>query len=515
MENPRAVQHARRTFNAAVSLVTAALCVTVASGAGAQGGPPPGAMRGEMGPPPMSPTELSQKVRTLAETLTRQNRFSGTILLAQDGKKVFEGAYGFADRETKRPMTVGNIMNVSSLGKLFTQIAIGQQAAAGKLSLDSTIAKYWPDYPDPVAARKVTIRQLLTHRSGIDGDIFANPLTLRSNRDNLANATRNPLAFEPGTKQHYSNAGYVVLGEIVERLSGEVYHDYIRCHVFAAAGMTASAFPAIDSLPTTAAYGYTWGLDSDAPPPSVLPPLRRSAPVQPRRGSAAGGAYSNVNDLLRFVVARRTGTLGVPPRRSQEMAAGGSPGSNAFIAEGLPGGYDVIVLANFDPPTAGMIVDSVERWISGGRGPGGPGDERVGGPRIIMSGPGQPGAPGPDEQMPPMPQGPLQTTLPDTPQGRAAAAYLRAFSTGDPAAMRTFIDMQITTDVRSLDERVSRYQQIFADMGPLSLIGVRVAPDNSFAMQVKSAQNGEITMLMSFEAVAPFRIAGVQFRLER
>ena len=149
-------------------------------------------MRRQMGPPSLSPAELSQKVRTLAETLTRQSRFSGTILLAHDGETVLEGAFGFADREAKRAMTVGNIMNVSSLGKLFTQIAIGQLAAAGKLSLDSTIATYWPDDPDPVAARKVTIRQLLTHRSGIDGDIFANPLTLRSNRDNLANRARTP-----------------------------------------------------------------------------------------------------------------------------------------------------------------------------------------------------------------------------------------------------------------------------------------------------------------------------------
>ncbi len=334
----------------------------------------------------MAQAELVQKVRTLAEALTRQDRFSGVILLAQNGSKVFEQAYGVADRESKKPMTVGTIFNVSSVGKLFTQIAIGQLAAAGKLSLDSTIATYWPDYPDPVAARKVTIRQLLSHRSGINGNIFVTPLTIRSNHDNVPAATREPLAFEPGTRQQYSNAGYVVLGEIVERLSHEVYHEYVRKHVFAAAGMTASDFPALDSLPGNAALGYTWGLDEDAPPPAVLPPLTRSAPLQPRRGSAAGGAYSNVNDLFRFVMARRNGTLGVPARRSQEMAAGGSPGSNAMVAEGLPGGYDVIVLSNFDPPTAGAIADSVEQWLGGGRR--GPGDVRVGGPRIVLRAPG-------------------------------------------------------------------------------------------------------------------------------
>ncbi len=514
MDSSRAVQHARRAFHARSTLLTAMVCVVVTTAAGAQTGPPPGGMRREMGPPPVSQVDLTRKVRKLAETLTKQDRFSGTILLAQDGRKVFEGAYGFADREAKRAMTVGSIMNLSSIGKMFTQIAIGQLAAAGKLSLDSTIATYWPDYPDPAAARKVTIRHLLTHRSGIDGDIFENPLTRRNNRDVLAAATRNPLAFEPGTKQEYSNAGYVVLGEIVERLSGEVYHEYIRRHVFAAAGMTASDFPAIDSLPPHAALGYTRELGPDAPPTEVPAPLTRSAPIQPRRGSAAGGSYSNVNDLLRFVVARRTGTLGVPPRRSQDIAAGGSPGSNAFIAEGLPGGYDVIVLANFDPPAAGTIVDSVERWLGGG-GPGGAGETRGGGPRIVTRGPAQAGQPGPGDEMPPMPEGALQTKLPDTPQGRAAAGYLRAFSSGDAATMRAFIDTQVTKDGRSLDERVSRYQQLFGDMGALSLIGVRVAPDNSFALQVQSAQNGEITVLMSFQPVAPFRITTVQFRVQR
>lgn len=117
--------------------------------------------------------------------------------------------------------------------------------------------------------------------------------------------------------------------------------------------------------------------------------------------------------------------------------------------------------------------------------------------------------------MPPLPEGPLQTTLPETPQGRAAAAYLRAFSSGDVPTMRAFIDTQITKDGRSLDERVSRYEQIFADMGTLTFVGVRIAPDNSFAMQVNSVHQGELTMLMSFEPVAPFRIAGVQFRLMR
>jgi CubicO group peptidase (beta-lactamase class C family) len=479
-------------------VATAMLTALAANSSQAQGGPAP-----------LAQADLVEKIRTTAASLARRDQFSGVILLAHRGEPVFEEAFGYADREARRAVTVGTSFNVASIGKLFTQVAIAQLAAAGKLSLDSTIATYWPDYPDRSAARKVTIRQLLTHRSGIDGDIFQNPLTLRSNRDNLPAATRNPLAFEPGTRQQYSNAGYVVLGEIVERVSGEVYHEYIKRHVFAPAGMTLSGFPAIDSLPGHAAHGYTRGIDPDAPPPAVQPPLMRNAPMQPRRGSAAGGSYASVRDLLRFVLARRNGSLGMPGRRSAEMAAGGSPGTNGIVAEGLPGDYDLIVLSNFDPPAATAIADSVEQWLGAGRPRNGPGVVRAGGPQRVLRSPGQPG----DE--PPALGGPMQRALPETPQGRTAGEYLRAFSSGDTAVMRRFIVAHMVPDSRSVDDRLRRYEEVFSDMGALTLVGVRVAPDASLALQVNSAKNGELTLIMQFGPGTPDRIAGVQFRLER
>ncbi|MCU0647516.1 MAG: beta-lactamase family protein [Gemmatimonadaceae bacterium] len=478
----------------------ACCCIAGAMPISAQPAPRPAA-----GGQPLAQSVLVSRVRTLADAMTRADQFSGVILLARGGTPVFEQAYGYADRETKRRATVATTFNVASLGKLFTQSAVGQLVAAGTLSPDSTISAYWPDYPDAVAARTVTIRQLLEHRSGIQGNIFENPLTRRSNRDNVPAATRHPLAFAPGSRQQYSNAGYVVLGEIIERVSGEVYHEYIRRHVFAAAGMTASGFPAIDSLPAGAAVGYTRGGDPDAPAPAALPPLSRSEPLQPRRGSAAGGSYSNVHDLLRFVRARREGTLGVPARRSREMVAGGSPGTNGIIAEGLPDEYDLIVLANMDPPSASVIADSVERWL-GGAG-GGPG--AMGGPRRVVRAPGGAGEPQP------APQGARQATLPDTPQGRTAGAYLRAFSSGDTAVMRTFIASHAAPNGRSVDDRIRQYQEIFADLGPLTLLGVRVAPDASLALDVRSAKNGELMIRMAFTPGTPDRVAGIEFRVER
>ena len=471
------------------ALVAVSLGLCVASGARAQGVPP----------------DIAGRLRAMAETMSRQDRFSGVVLLARGGRPVLEQAYGFADREARRRMMPGTIMNVSSVGKLFTQVAIGQLAAAGKLSPDSTIATYWPDYPDASVARTVTIRQLLTHRSGINGDIFVNLSAMGRNRDYLPAATRGPLAFPPGTRAQYSNAGYVILGEIIERVSGEVYHEYIRRHVFAPAGMTASDFPARDSLPKSAAIGYTRGEGDNG-----SAPLTRATDMQPMRGSAAGGAFASAGDLFRFVMARRQGRLGIAARVTSEQAAGGSPGSNVVISEGLPGGYDLIVLANVDPMIAEAMADSVTAWLGGGQVAGPPAQGPGGGPgagqRIIMRGP-------PDELD--APQGPMQPTLPDTPRGRAAAAYIRAFSSGDTTLMRAAIESHVQKDERTTDERLRRYVEIFADMGPLTILGVREGPDGSFAVSVRSQKNGDLTVGVLFVPGESARIAGVRFEVRR
>ncbi|MCC7052977.1 MAG: beta-lactamase family protein [Gemmatimonadaceae bacterium] len=479
-----------------------AVTLSIVSGLQAQGAAPRGTPERRRQAPTAEQADIAGRLRMMARTLARQDRFSGVVLLTRDGRPVLEQAYGFADREARRPMTVGTIMNVSSVGKLFTQVAIGQLAAAGRLSPDSTIAAYWPDYPDAAVARKVTIRHLLTHRSGINGNIFENLPAMRRNRDYLPAATRGPLAFEPGSRAEYSNAGYVILGEIIERVSGEVYHEYIQRHVFAPAAMTVSAFPARDSLPPRAAIGYTRGAD-DAPTARLV----RATGVQPIRGSAAGGAFASAGDLLRFVMARRRGQLGVPARLLSDQSAGGSPGSNVVISEGLPAGYHLIVLANVDPPIAEMMADSVERWLGGGERVGGPPQGPGRGPRIVLRG-------SPDDADD-GPQGPLLDALPETPRGRAAAAYLRAFSSGDSALMRTVIETLVVKDERTTDDRVRRYLEIFADNGPLTILGVREAPDSSLAIEVRSEKNGEMMVGVSFVPDGSARIAGVRFEVRR
>jgi CubicO group peptidase (beta-lactamase class C family) len=282
------------------------------------------------------------------DSLAAAQHFSGVVLIARNGTATAEKAYGMADREAHRPNNIETAFNVGSINKFFTQIAIQQLADQGKISLDSTLGTYWPDYPN-APVRKVTIRQLLEHRSGIGGNIFEPPPSgkrsdLRKLSDFLPLFVNEPMQFDPGTRQQYSNAGYLVLGLLVERLSGESYYDYVRKHIYAPAGMTRTAHYAVDSLPENTAIGYTTS--------------GRNSDLLPGRGSSAGGGYSTAHDLLRLLNALREHKVPSAPGLGFAIA-GGAPGLNAIVESDLPGGYDVIVLANLDPRAAETMSRAV------------------------------------------------------------------------------------------------------------------------------------------------------------
>lgn len=310
---------------------------------------------------PISEAELVKRATTTVDSLVKLNEFSGVVLIARNGVPVFERAYGMADREAKRATDTETAFNIGSINKLFTQIAIRQLATEGKLHLDSTLAKYWPDYPNPNAAKQVTIRQLLQHRSGIGGSIFQAPpgkkrRDLRHNREFVPLFANRPLDFEPGSRQQYSNAGYVVLGMLVERLSGEDYYRYVHRAIYTPGGMTRTGHWPVDSLPPNTATGYT---TEDGP-------LERNTELLPGRGSAAGGGYTTARDLMRFMTAVRARKIAAAPEAGTIGIAGGAGGLNAVLEGDMPGGYDLIVLANLDPPAAERVARIVRGWFGVG-----------------------------------------------------------------------------------------------------------------------------------------------------
>jgi D-alanyl-D-alanine carboxypeptidase len=284
------------------------------------------------------------------DSLAKQDQFSGVVLVARNGVPEFERAYGMADREAGRRNDLETAFNLGSINKFFTQTAIRQLAQAGKLNVDSSLARAWPDYPDSDVARRVTIRQILQHRSGIQGNIFGAPPgktrhDVRRLADYFELLKGQPLQFEPGSRQQYSNAGYIVLGLLIERLSGESYYEYVRRHIYEPAGMTRTGSWPVDSLPANTAFGYTgdsW-------------PRTRNTELLPGRGSSAGGGYSTAHDLLRLINALRASKIPDGPPSGIGIA-GGAPGLNAALEGDMPGGYDVIVLANLDPPAAERVA---------------------------------------------------------------------------------------------------------------------------------------------------------------
>ena len=433
---------------------------------------------------------LVQRLRQHAERLARGDQFSGVILLSQAGRPVFEAAYGYADREARRPNTTGTAFNYSSIGKLFTQAAVWQLIHAGKLAPDSTVGHYWSEYPNADVARTVTVRQLLQHRSGVGGDVFGTPVggtrrDVRSTRDYVALIANAPMHFAAGTQQEYSNAGYIILGALVERVSGEDFYTYVRRHILEPAGLHSTAYYASDSLPGTAAIGYTRiaGGD-DAPNPAA--PWRRNSAGLPGRGSAAGGGYSTVEDLARFVAALRGARIDGFAEVRHGAVAGGSPGSNGIIEEDLPGGYDLVVLSNFDPPAATAIASTVRNWLLGRA------DD----------------APDPRRPLGAVPA----LDLAHTAAGRAADRYLRAFNTGDTTAVRALIEHDMVPNpARTIAQRLDAYRTMHDDLGTLTAFSSTMSGADGIAVVAHAEKGGDVALLVSVEHAAPNRIASVRF----
>jgi|GEM_PF-566453 len=304
------------------------------------------------------------------------DRFSGVVLLAKDGKPILSRATGMADPEKAAPNRIDTKFNLGSINKFLTHLAIGQLAAAGKLNLNDTLRKQLPDYPSP-AADKITIQQLLDHRSGL-GDFFgpkfmaAPPSSLRKLSDYVPLFADKPLEFEPGSKQRYSNAGYVVLGLIIEKVSGQSYYDYVRDHITKPAGMTDTASYAVDDNVPNRAIGQT-----KRGPDGPLPQRHSNVKTLPGRGSSAGGGYSTAPDLLRLSQALLdnrllskgwtdwlfSGKVDGGGVRGLGVA-GGAPGINAVLEIAPP--YTLIVLSNFDPPSAEEVSRSIRATLGGG-----------------------------------------------------------------------------------------------------------------------------------------------------
>jgi D-alanyl-D-alanine carboxypeptidase len=333
--------------------------------------------------PRLSQPDLVAALRARLEKDSAADKFAGAVLLAKDGKPIFTGAYGMADREKKTPNTLTTKFRIGSMNKMFTAVSILQLVQAGKISLNDPVGKYLTDYPNKDIATKVTIYQLLTHTGGT-GDFFgpqfdAHRLELKTLEDYIKLYGERAPEFEPGSRWEYSNYGFLMLGVVVERVSGKNYYDYVSENIYKPAGMNSTGSLPEDQDVPNRSVGYTqMGSDS----------LRPNNDTLPYRGTSAGGGYCTVEDFLRFanaltnhqlLNAQNTDLLtsgkvdttrgtkyafgfmdngaGTPMRHFGH--GGGAPGMNGDLQVFPQAGYVIVVLSNLGPPAASRISDFI------------------------------------------------------------------------------------------------------------------------------------------------------------
>ena len=246
---------------------------------------------------PITPPTLADVDALLGEQAAA-DRFSGAVLVTRHGEVLFSDAVGLADRDGAIPNTLQTRFRIGSMNKMITAVAILQLVEAGKIELTAPVGDYLTDYPNSDVATTVTIHHLLTHTGGT-GDIFGP--TFDAHRDELRThhdyvdlyGARGP-EFEPGTRWAYSNYGFVLLGAVIEAVTGQTYYDYVDDHIYQPAGMTATgSLPESEAVPDRS-IGYTkqpgaseWEPNTDTlpyrgPPPVADTRLSRTSPVSPR-----------------------------------------------------------------------------------------------------------------------------------------------------------------------------------------------------------------------------------------
>ena len=261
-------------------------------------------------------------------------QFMGSVLVAQDGKVLLDKGYGSANLEWDIPDSPHTKFRLGSLTKQFTATAILLLEERGKLRTDDLVTKYLPDAPTGWA--KITIANLLTHTSGIPNftsfpDYSTSEATPTTPEQLVARFRDKPLNFQPGEKWEYSNSGYVLLGYLLEKISGQRYQDFVRDNLFAPLGMTESGYDSHAAIIPHRASGYAPGANG----PVNAGYIDMSIPF------SAGALYSTTEDLLRW----EQGLFGGKVLRAESLKKMTTPFKNDYgygLAVRTAHGYTVI-----------------------------------------------------------------------------------------------------------------------------------------------------------------------------
>ena len=341
--------------------------------------------------------DIFRKLKGFMDALVSSDEFSGSVLIMKNSIVAFEFSSGFVDRKSNTLNKINTKFNIGSMDKMFTAVSIGQLVQNGKLDFDDNIGKYISDFPSDVAD-KMTIDYILSHKDGFpsyfNDKYIETRLKLKTVNDYIKLFKDEPLLFEPGEKYQYSNSGYVVLGAIIEAVTGMSYYDYVREKIFDIAEMknTGSFDPSGDN--PKVAQGYTKRKKFSQQ--IIEGSKRNNISELPAMGSPAGGGYSTCEDLYKFSVALLENKLLNPEMTdlilTPKVTVGTKEGTTLYYgygfqildvgdgnhrfghAGGLAGAnsrldmypwldYTVVVLANYDQPAAFRVANKIGELI--------------------------------------------------------------------------------------------------------------------------------------------------------
>ena len=266
--------------------------------------------------------KMLKKLEEYLDGAANGDNFSGVIIIAKDGQVIFKKAVGYASKSYNVPNNIDTKFNMASVGKLFTSVAIAQLAQEGKLSLDDPVSKYLSDWLADNYADEIKIRDLLIHTSGL-GNFFDNEKFKLGDDSGLYIAIEDykplvkeeKLAFTPGTSQLYSNTGYLLLGAIIEKISGKSYFDYIQEHIFDPANMMNSGYYEMDDPVPNLAIGFNRTFKDGKPI------WKNNLFENVFKGSPAGGGFSTAGDMLNFYRALYSNKL-LNPEYTRSVLSG-------------------------------------------------------------------------------------------------------------------------------------------------------------------------------------------------
>jgi CubicO group peptidase (beta-lactamase class C family) len=326
---------------------------------------------------------ISEVIGKYVKAEAEYDLFSGAVLAARGGQIIYQGAFGYADKQKKIANTIDTKFSIGSIGKTFTGVLIMQLVEQGKIKLADTLEKYLPDFPY-TEKNKIQIRHLLNHTSGLGNyfshkDYEAKIPFLRKIDDALKLVYDQKPLFEPGMKYQYSNSGMLVLGAVIERVTGMSYREYLKQQLLDPIGMKDSGiFYPEENVPNRA-IGYSKISEGD-----FVDETANEFPA-----FSDGGLYSTVRDMLKYDTALRENRLlsqatkefmltVTPPAENYALGweklvfkgdeyighVGGCPGFAADYKSFPKDRIMIIVLSNYTDG-AGMVAAKVNHLLFG------------------------------------------------------------------------------------------------------------------------------------------------------